>query len=123
VSEQRPPAAASKAGALVGLVLLALNLRGPLVAVSAVAVDLQTDLGMTAGTVGLLTSLPVLCFGLASPAASGLIGRVGIELSVLATLLVIFVGILVRSAGAVPAAFVGTLLIGLAITVGNLLGQ
>ena len=122
MSEQRPPAAASKAGALAGLVLLALNLRGPLVAVSAVAVDLQTDLGMTAGTVGLLTSLPVLCFGLASPAASGLIGRVGIELSVLATLLVIFVGILVRSAGAVPAAFVGTLLIGLAITVGNLLG-
>jgi CP family cyanate transporter-like MFS transporter len=107
---------------MAGLVLLALNLRGPLVAVSAVAVDLQTDLGITAGTVGLLTSLPVLCFGLASPAASGLIGRLGIELSVLATLLVIFVGILVRSAGAVPAAFVGTLLIGLAITVGNLLG-
>lgn len=122
MSEQRQPAAASKAGALAGLILLALNLRGPLVAVSAVAVDLQTDLGMTAGTVGLLTSLPVLCFGLASPAASGLIGRLGIEFAVLATLLVIFVGILVRSAGAVPAAFVGTLLIGLAITVGNLLG-
>jgi len=121
VSEQRQPAA-SRAGATAGLVLLALNLRGPLVAVSAVAVDLQTDLGMTAGTVGLLTSLPVLCFGLASPAASGLIGRLGIELSVLATLLVIFVGILVRSAGAVPAAFIGTVLIGLAITVGNLLG-
>jgi len=121
VSEQQP-AAASKAGAMAGLILLALNLRGPLVAVSAVAVDLQSDLGMTAGTVGLLTSLPVLCFGLASPAASGLIGRLGIEISVLATLLVIFVGILVRSAGAVPAAFVGTVLIGLAITVGNLLG-
>ncbi len=119
---QPHPAPPSRAGALAGLLLLALNLRGPLVAISAVAVDLQTDLGMTAGTVGLLTSLPVLCFGLASPAASGLIGRLGIEISVLATLLVIFVGILVRSAGAVPAAFVGTLLIGLAITVGNLLG-
>ena len=71
-------------------------------AISAVAVDLQADLGMTAGTVGLLTSLPVLCFGLASPAASGLIGRLGIEISVLCTLLVIFVGILVRSAGRCP---------------------
>ncbi|HEY5879097.1 MAG TPA: MFS transporter [Nakamurella sp.] len=120
MSEPHPPP--SKAGALVGLLLLALNLRGPLVAISAVAADLQTDLGMTAGTVGLLTSLPVLCFGLASPAASGLIGRLGIEISVLGTLLVIFVGILVRSAGEVPAAFVGTVLIGLAITVGNLLG-
>ncbi|ACV76972.1 MFS transporter [Nakamurella multipartita] len=121
MSEPHTPAP-SRVGATVGLVLLALNLRGPLVAISAVAVDLQTDLGMTAGTVGLLTSLPVLCFGLASPAASGLIGRLGIEIAVLATLLVIFIGILVRSAGAVPAAFVGTLLIGLAITVGNVLG-
>ncbi|MFN8200492.1 MAG: MFS transporter [Nakamurella multipartita] len=121
MSEPHPPAP-SRIGAMAGLLLLALNLRGPLVAISAVAVDLQTDLGMTAGTVGLLTSLPVLCFGLASPAASGLIGRLGIEIAVLATLLVIFIGILVRSAGAVPAAFVGTLLIGLAITVGNVLG-
>lgn len=120
--EQPAPVATPKAGAITALILLALNLRGPLVAVSAVAVDLQTDLGLAAGAVGLLTGLPVLCFGLASPAASGLIGRLGIELSVLLTLLVIFAGILVRSAGAVPAAFAGTLLIGLAITIGNLLG-
>ncbi|HOZ60317.1 MAG TPA: MFS transporter [Nakamurella multipartita] len=121
MSEPHTPAP-SRVGATVGLVLLALNLRGPLVAISAVAIDLQTDLGMSAGTVGLLTSLPVLCFGLASPAASGLIGRLGIEIAVLGTLVVIFGGILVRSAGAVPAAFLGTLLIGLAITVGNVLG-
>lgn len=116
------PAARSGAGPLAGLLLLGLNLRGPLVAVSAVAVDLQADLGMTAGTVGLLTSLPVLCFGLASPAASAVIARLGIEIAVLGTLLVILIGILTRSAGGVPAAFAGTLLIGLAITVGNLLG-
>ncbi len=122
MSEQRPARPASKAGVLAGLLLLALNLRAPLVAISAVAVDLQADLQITAGTVGLLTSLPVLCFGLASPSASALIGRLGIEISVLCALLVIFVGLLVRSAGTVPAAFVGTLLIGLAITVGNLLG-
>jgi CP family cyanate transporter-like MFS transporter len=121
VSEQHPHAP-SRAGIFTGLVLLALNLRGPLVAVSAVAVDLQADLGMTAGTVGLLTSLPVLCFGLATPAASGVVARLGIEVSVLCTLLGILVGILVRSAGSVPTAFVGTLLIGLAITIGNLLG-
>ncbi len=119
---QRPPPGPTTAWLLSGLVLLALTLRGPLVAVSAVAVDLQTDLGITAGTVGLLTSLPVLCFGLATPAASGTIGRLGIEVSVLCTLLGILAGILVRSAGSVPAAFVGTVVIGLAITIGNLLG-
>ncbi len=119
---QRPPPGPTTAWLLSGLVLLALTLRGPLVAVSAVAVDLQTDLGITAGTVGLLTSLPVLCFGLATPAASGAIGRLGIEVSVLCTLLGILAGILVRSAGSVPAAFVGTVVIGLAITIGNLLG-
>jgi len=48
------------------IVVLALNLRGPVVAVSAVLQPIQAELGINAGTAGLLTSLPVLCFGLAT---------------------------------------------------------
>ncbi len=104
---------------LSGLVLLALCLRGPLVAVSAVTTDLKTELGMTATAAGLLTSLPVLCFGIAAPGASVVIARLGLERAALVTLLGIVVGILVRSAGGVPAALAGTLVMGLAITIGN----
>ncbi len=104
---------------LSGLVLLSLCLRGPLVAVSAVTTDLTTELGISATAAGLLTSLPVLCFGVAAPGASAVIGRLGVERAALVTLVGIAVGVLVRSAGGIPAALAGTLLMGLAITIGN----
>jgi len=104
---------------LVAVVLFALNLRGPLVAISTVTTDLNTDLGMSSTAIGLLTSLPVLCFGLAAPGASSLIARTGVERSVLLSLLGVLVGVLVRSLGGVPAALAGTVIMGLAITIGN----
>jgi CP family cyanate transporter-like MFS transporter len=119
VSVAPPQTRRSTSLLLSGLVLLALCLRGPLVAVSAVTTDLKTELGMTATAAGLLTSLPVLCFGIAAPGASVVIARLGLERAALVTLLGIVVGILVRSAGGVPAALAGTLVMGLAITIGN----
>ena len=104
---------------LVAVVLFALNLRGPLVAISTVTTDLGTDLGMSSTAIGLLTSLPVLCFGLAAPGASALIARTGVERSVLLSLLGVLVGVLVRSLGGIPAALAGTVMMGLAITIGN----
>ena len=103
----------------VGLILYALVLRGPFVVVSTVSTDLREDLQLSATAIGLLTSLPVLCFGLAAPGASRLIGRIGVERSILLSLAGVFVGVLVRSAGGVALAVVGTVLIGAAITIGN----
>ena len=74
---------------------------------------------MDGGTVGLLTSLPVLCFGLATPPASALLARLGLGRGVLVALAVLLAGIVVRSLGGLPAALVGTVLIGAAITVAN----
>ena len=104
---------------LVGIVLLALNLRGPLVAVSTVTEDLRVDVGMSGAVIGLLTSLPVLCFGLAAPPASLLIARTGLERAVLVCLGGLLVGLAVRSGGGVATALIGTVIIGLAITIGN----
>ena len=101
------------------ILLLALNMRGPIVAVSAVTEAIRADLGVDGGTVGLLTSLPVLCFGLATPPASALLARLGLGRGVLVALAVLLAGIVVRSLGGLPAALVGTVLIGAAITVAN----
>ena len=104
---------------LVGLLLVAFNLRGPLVAVAPVADDLRRDLAVGAGTVGLLTSIPVLCFGLAAPLASLLIARTGVHRAVVVSLAGVLVGSLLRSAGSPETAIAGTVVIGLGITVGN----
>ena len=47
---------------LVGLVLLALNLRPAAVSVGPVLAEVRDGLGMSATSAGLLTSLPVLAF-------------------------------------------------------------
>ena len=56
------PARVAVAPALLvaAILLLALNMRGPIVAVSPVTETIRADLGVDGGTVGLLTSLPLL---------------------------------------------------------------
>ena len=81
---------------------------------------IPADLRIGEATAGLLTSLPVLCFGLATPLASVLLARAGLGRGVSISLVVLLVGIVVRSLDGLPSALAGTLLIGAAITVGNI---
>lgn len=105
---------------VVAIVLLALNLRGPIVAVTPVLDVIGADLRVSAATVALLVSLPVLCFGVLTPPASYLLGRVGVVRGVAVALAVLLAGILLRSVDGLVAALAGTVLIGAAITVGNI---
>ncbi|WP_218594971.1 MFS transporter [Pseudonocardia oceani] len=109
---------------VLAIVVVALNLRGPIVNISPVLDAIRADLGIGAGTAGLLTSLPVLCFALATPLASLLLARAGLERGVLIALGALLAGTLLRSAGGsgpggLWAVVAGTLVIGVAITVGN----
>jgi MFS transporter, CP family, cyanate transporter len=101
------------------ILLLALNLRGPVVAVSPVLDAVRADLGVTPATAGLLISLPVLCFGLGTPLAAALLGRTGLGRGVLIALAALLAGIAVRSLDGPATALGGTLLMGAAITMGN----
>ncbi|PTT66699.1 MFS transporter [Arthrobacter sp. HMWF013] len=100
--------------------LLALNLRGPFVAVAPVVDIMQADLGFSPVVLGLLTSIPVLCFALAAPLASLTARRFGAEFAVTLTILGVLAGVIVRSAGGPALVLVGTVMIGLAITIGNI---
>lgn len=123
IGARRPavPAAASIAVPLLllAIVLIAFNLRGPLVTVPPVAASIRTELHLTAPQLGALTSLPVLCFGLASPLALVLIRRIGAERSVFVCLAGVIVALVVRSSGGYAVALAATILLGVAITVGN----
>lgn len=100
--------------------LLALNLRGPFVAVAPVVDIMQAELGFSPVVLGLLTSIPVLCFALSAPLASLAARRLGAEFAVTLTILGVLAGVVVRSAGGPALVVVGTVMIGLAITVGNI---
>jgi CP family cyanate transporter-like MFS transporter len=98
---------------------MGLMLRGPIVAVAPIAGTIRLDLGISAVQVGLLTGLPVLCFAALTPFASFLASRTGPRIAVLISIVGVGLGTIVRSAGGVEAIFIGTLLMGAFITVGN----
>jgi CP family cyanate transporter-like MFS transporter len=100
--------------------LLALNLRGPFVAVAPVVPVMQADLGFSPVMLGVLTSIPVLCFSLSAPLASLAARKFGAEFAVTLTILGVLAGVIVRSAGGPVLVVAGTVLIGLAITIGNI---
>ncbi|MDG4786879.1 MFS transporter [Micromonospora sp. WMMD1102] len=106
---------------LLGLVLLALNLRAAIVAVPPLLPELQVDLDLDRSAAGLLTALPVLCFGLLAPFAALFGRRVGVELALFAAMLGIVLGSLTRTLPHAGWLLVGTAIIGAGITVGNVL--
>ncbi|PZF56367.1 MFS transporter [Curtobacterium sp. MCSS17_008] len=101
------------------IVLIALNFRGPIVAPAPVIGEVRVDLGLTATLAGLLTTIPVLCFSLATPFASWVIAKADPERAVSLSLVIVLVGTVLRSVPSSAALLVGTAVIGIGITIGN----
>ena len=106
---------------MVGILLLAANLRPALTALAPLIGEVRAETGISNGAAGLLTALPLLAFSVLSPVAPRLARRFGIERALLASLLALAAGILLRSAGPVAALFLGTAVLGAAIALGNVL--
>ncbi|SER62772.1 MFS transporter, CP family, cyanate transporter [Pseudomonas sp. NFACC02] len=100
---------------LLGLVLVALNLRPALSSMAPLLSDVSKSLGLSAAKAGLLTTLPVLCLGLFAPLAPILARRFGSERVVLGILLTLACGILLRSSFGEIGLFAGSLLSGASI--------
>lgn len=102
------------------VLVVSLNFRGPIVAPSPVLGLIRSELEMSSAVAGLLTAIPVLCFGLATPAAAALISRSGANLAVILTMIGVLAGSIVRSTDGTASALAGTAVIGLAVTIGNI---
>jgi len=105
----------------VAIVFSAASVRAPIVAVAPVARTIAHDLQVGAGVVGLLTTIPVLVFAIATPLAVWISRRFGAEFTLALCLAGIVVSVLVRSAGGLGFALVGTAHLGLFITLGNVI--
>lgn len=105
---------------MIAIGLIALNMRGPFVAVAPVVGTMQRDLGFSPVEIGYLTGIPVLCFALAAPLASLSGRKLGPEFAITLTLLGVLLGVVVRSAGGGGLVMLGTVILGIAITIGNI---
>jgi MFS transporter, CP family, cyanate transporter len=81
--------------------------------------EIAADLGFSTTVAGLVTSAPILCFGLLAPVAPVLARRLGAEVTLALALVPVVVGVLVRAAPSAAALFAGTILAGAGVAVGN----
>jgi CP family cyanate transporter-like MFS transporter len=115
---QRPRGAVLLA---ISMVLLAVNLRPAAAAVGPLLDRIRADTGLSATGAGVLTTLPVLCFGALAPLAPALIRRLGERATATVALALLLFGTLVRLVPGLGFLFFGTAVAGAAIAVGNVL--
>lgn len=99
--------------------LAALNLRAPIVVIGPVLEPIMDSLNIGAGAASLLTTGMILCFGLLSPFAPALAGRLGLDRAIAVALVAVALGSVLRGVELFPVMLVGTLIAGLGIAFGN----
>jgi MFS transporter, CP family, cyanate transporter len=104
---------------LLAIVWLGLNLRTVIASLPPLLPDIRADLGLSATVAGLLTTLPVLCFGLLAPPARRLAHRLPLEAMLVGCALVTAVAAALRGIGTVAALFVGSILAGASVAMGQ----
>jgi MFS transporter, CP family, cyanate transporter len=103
------------------LLLVALNLRLAVATVPPVLSQIRHATALSSAGGGLLTALPVFCFGLAALATPSLIRRLGMGVALALTMVAVACGCAVRLVPSLAALFIGTAVIGCGIAVGNVL--
>lgn len=120
------PAASAAAGArprllVAGIALLAVNLRPAVVAVSPLTSRIRSGTGLSTAGVSLLTTLPLLCFGLFALVAPRLGRRVGLERALAVAITMLVAGIALRLIPGSGPLFAGSALVGAGIAIENVL--
>lgn len=105
---------------LIGIMMMGAVMRVPFTAIPAVLTDIAAGLGVRVSDLGILTSLPLLMFAFCSSLAPRWAARLGLERLLGVALLIMTIGSLIRIIN-VPSLYIGTLFIGAAIAVINVL--
>lgn len=103
----------------VGILLVALNMRACLAAISPLVGEIQRSLGLSATASGLITTVPVLFQGAGAPLTPRLTRRFGTERVVFGAVLALGGGVLLRVVPSAAALYAGCAVIGLSIAVLN----
>ena len=106
---------------IAGFLLIAANLRGALTSVGPLIETIRADLDLTGGQAGFIGTLPLLTFAAVSPQVPRLARRIGTDQSLWIALATLAAGIVLRSVPVTGLLWVGTVLLGAAIAVGNVL--
>jgi CP family cyanate transporter-like MFS transporter len=102
-----------------GFVVASLNLRPALAGVSPLLNEIMVDLHLGAAAGGAITTVMVVCLGVAGPVAPALASRFGLDRTLLIGLLVLAAGVALRVSGGVITLYAGSAVAGIAIAIMN----
>ncbi|MED3662137.1 MFS transporter [Ureibacillus terrenus] len=103
------------------IIFFATTVRTPITGVGTIISYIRDDLGISNTLAGFLTTIPLLAFAIVSPFAPKIARRLGMEHTLFYSLVLLTIGIFIRSAGNISLLIIGTILIGVAISFGNVL--
>ncbi|MGN7312401.1 CynX/NimT family MFS transporter [Alkalicoccobacillus gibsonii] len=106
---------------IIGIAVIAFNLRPAITSVGPVIGEIRADFGLSNGAAGLITTLPLLSFAALSPLTPKLGQKLGFEGAIVAGLGLLLLGILLRATGLLSFLFIGTALVGVGIAICNVL--
>lgn len=106
---------------IVGIIFIASNLRAPITSVGPLVSLIRDDLQISNTLAGLITTLPLLAFALFSSIVPRLGQKYGMELTILISIIFLTIGIILRSLSGVATLYIGTAVLGLAISISNVL--
>lgn len=104
-----------------GVLLIAINLRPAITSVGPLMGTIRDNIGLASWSVALLTSLPLIAFAMMSPFAPKLGSWLTNEWALASGLLLLMLGVGIRSISIAFFLFFGTFLVGLGIAICNVL--
>jgi len=104
-----------------GVLLVAANMRPVATSLGPLLHQIRSSEHISGAVAGLLTTVPVLCFGAIAPLAGVLSRRIGIARTIGLVLAAIIAGLLVRVSGGIALLFAGTMLAAAGAACGNVL--
>lgn len=106
---------------VIGIMFIAINLRPAISGVGPLVSIIRVETGLSNFFLGLLTTLPLIAFGVVSTLTPLFTRRMGIAGTLAFALILITIGIALRIFGVVSLLFLGTVFFGTGIALGNVL--
>jgi CP family cyanate transporter-like MFS transporter len=107
--------------ALLSLVFISLAIRPPVASIGPLVEELVRTEFLSLLQVSLMTSLPIVCFGIGAFASPALVKKFTLNKAMMFVLIVLTIAMATRLIGGFPALISSTVLIGLAIAIANVL--
>ena len=103
------------------MALTAISLRGPIASVGSLIESMEPDLGVSKGYLGFITTLPLLVFAASSVVIPKFANKIGHTRILTLGMILLAIGCVGRAFAGYYVVLMGTLLVGVGISVGNVL--